>query len=863
MVTTTDNNSTDGSGVRPVQIVSEMRSSYLDYAMSVIVARALPDARDGLKPVQRRILFAMQELGINPNTPFKKCARMVGDVMGKYHPHGDSAIYEALVRMAQPFSMRYPLITGQGNFGSVDGDPPAAMRYTEARLAPISSELLSDLDRNTVNMVPNFDDSLTQPEVLPARLPNLLLNGASGIAVGMATNIPPHNINELTLAIDYLITNPEATVDELMVLLRGPDFPTAGTIFDRTEIRQAYATGRGRLVMHARIALEETSSGRSQIIVTELPYQVNKAALLERIAEQVRSKVIEGITDLRDESDRNGMRMVIELGRNASYHAVRSQLLKHSALQSVFHVNLVALVTTEDTRPLDIEFVEDEAVFDSEWIEDRGKNRSPSDVTGRPETLSLRESLQAFIDHRRQVVQRRSVFDRHKARQRRHILAGLLKAIENLDEIIDTIRSAESAEVAKASLMDSPHNLTDRQAQAVLDLQLRRLAHLESSKIIQEYDELVTFINELNELLGSQEKIDDVLKADNAELREKYGDERRTQIVESPVDDISAADLIPHQQVVVTMSETNYVKRVPLETYRTQHRGGKGVAGQRLRDEDKIKLLLSCDTHDRLLIFAASGRVFALPAHEINDSSRTAQGVHIRNLVEFGEDHDGDQVTAVIAIKDQDQSNDDQAAMIFATEKGEVKRTLRSRFDQVRRNGIIAMNLKPDDRLVSVSPAAIDSTAILVSSDGYAVRFELGKLREASRTSGGVKGIKLNPGARLVGLVIDSEGDDILVMSNEGKGKRTPISDYPVKGRGTRGVRTFGSTNDVDLIGAAAVREDDQLMIITKNGQMLRTRAGDVRQSSRATKGVMTQKPTAGDSLAAFAIDLADREQEI
>ena len=578
MVTTTSVDDSDGSGVRPVQIETEMRSAYLDYAMSVIVARALPDARDGLKPVQRRILFGMQDLGVNPNSAFKKAARMVGDVMGKYHPHGDAAIYEALVRMAQPFSMRYPLITGQGNFGSIDGDPPAAMRYTEARLAPISLELLADLDRDTVDMVPNFDDSLRQPEVLPARLPNLLLNGASGIAVGMATNIPPHNLNELTNAIDYLISDPNATVDELMKHLDGPDFPTAGIIYDRNQIRQAYATGRGRIVMHARIALEETTSGRSQIIVTELPYQVNKAALLERIAEQVRAKVIEGITDLRDESDREGMRIVIELGRNASYYSVRNQLLKHSALETAYHVNLVALVTQEDDGPEEIEFVDDEAIFDTEWAPDRLDEFDQAEVTGRPETLSIREAMQAFIDHRREVIRRRSIFDRHKARQRRHILAGLLKAIDNLDEIIDTIRQAESAELAKASLMSDPHQLTDRQAQAVLDLQLRRLAQLESSRISEEYNELQEFINSLNELLASQQKIDDVIRADNEELREKYGDSRRTQIVESPPDDLSAADLIPHQQIVVTMSETNYVKRVPVETYRTQHRGGKGVA---------------------------------------------------------------------------------------------------------------------------------------------------------------------------------------------------------------------------------------------------------------------------------------------
>ena len=566
--------------IRDTRIEDEMRESYLDYAMSVIVSRALPDVRDGLKPVQRRILFGAQEMGVAPNSAFKKTARIVGEVMGKFHPHGDSAIYDALVRMAQDFSLRYPLVTGQGNFGSVDGDPPAQMRYTEARLAPIATELLADLDRATVDFQPNFDGSINEPEVLPARIPNLLLNGASGIAVGMATNIPPHNLNEICDAVALVIETPDCSVDDLMKLVRGPDFPTAASIYNRYEIRQALATGRGKITMRAKIEREEADTGRQRLIVSELPYQVNKATLLERIAHLVRSRRIDGISDLRDESDREGMRVVIELTRGAGYQSVRAQLYKHTALQSTFAVNMLAL------------------------------------IDGQPRVIGLREALQAFIDHRREVIRRRSEFDLEKARERAHILEGLLKALEDLDRVIAAIRRARSAESAKTALQRRPFGLSERQAQAVLDMQLRRLARLEREQIENEHRELSERIAYLDDLLANPEKIDGLIKEDCEQLKQQYGDERRTQVFDQPVDDISEEDLVAHQEIVVTISDRGYMKRVPLETYRTQHRGGRGVTGMGTREEDAVRHMIVCDTHDSLLLFTHTGRVYSLRGYE-------------------------------------------------------------------------------------------------------------------------------------------------------------------------------------------------------------------------------------------------------
>ena len=797
-----------------VRIEDEMRVSYLDYAMSVIVSRALPDVRDGLKPVQRRILFGMLELGLGPGSAFKKTARVTGEVMGKFHPHGDTAIYDALVRLAQDFTMRYPLITGQGNFGSIDGDPPAQMRYTEARLAPIASELLVDIDRNTVDVQPNFDDSINEPIVLPARLPNLLLNGGSGIAVGMATNIPPHNLNEIADALKLIIENPEATLDELMEIVKGPDFPTAGAIFNQAEIRQAYATGRGRVTMRAVMTMEESAQGRTQIVVTELPYQVNKANLLERIADLVRSKRIEGISDLRDESDRHGMRMVIELSRGAAYATVRNLLHKHTALQSTFAVNMLAL------------------------------------DNGQPKTLTLKEALKAFVDHRREVIRRRAEFDLEKAQERAHILEGLLKALDVLDEVIAAIRQAESADAAKTALQAAPFELSERQAQAVLDMQLRRLAQLESQKIQDESDELMTLIADLEDLLANPEKIDAVITDDCDDLKEQYGDARRTQVFAAAVEDFSEEDLVPHQQIAVTISDRGYMKRVPLETYRLQGRGGRGVTGMATREEDAVRHLIVCDTHDSLLMFTRTGKVFSLKGYEVPEGSRQARGLPVVNLIEMDAE---DRVTAVVVVKDFARDS-----LVLATERGEVKRTPLDQFESVRRAGLIAMNLKSGDSLLTARAASEADDVILVSSDGQAMRFNVGSLRVASRASGGVRGIRLREDATLIALVVDRDGDDLLVVTERGLGKRTPIDEYPSKGRGGQGVLTFRVSGQTGPIAVAAVvQATEELILVSAEGIVMRTRADTVSQQGRSTRGVHVMNVGDDDRVASLArIDL-------
>jgi DNA gyrase subunit A len=797
-----------------VRIEDEMRVSYLDYAMSVIVSRALPDVRDGLKPVQRRILFGMLELGLGPGSAFKKTARVTGEVMGKFHPHGDSAIYDALVRLAQDFTMRYPLITGQGNFGSVDGDPPAQMRYTEARLAPIASELLVDIDRNTVDFQPNFDDSINEPTVLPARLPHLLLNGGSGIAVGMATNIPPHNLNEIADAIKLVIDKPEATLDDLMEIVKGPDFPTAGAIFNQEEIRQAYATGRGRVTMRAVMTMEESAQGRTQVVVTELPYQVNKANLLERIAELVRAKRIEGISDLRDESDRHGMRMVVELSRGASYNTVRNLLYKHTALQSTFAVNMLAL---DD---------------------------------GQPKTLTLKEALKAFIDHRREVIRRRAEFDLEKAQERAHILQGLLKAFNLLDQVIAAIRGAESADAAKTALQAAPFELSERQSQAVLDMQLRRLAQLESQKIEDEAEELMALIAQLEDLLANPGKIDTIIKDDCDELKETHGDARRTQVFAAAVEDFSEEDLVPHQQIAVTISDRGYMKRVPLETYRVQGRGGRGVTGMTTREEDVVRHLIVCDTHDSLLMFTKNGKVFSLKGYEVPEASRQARGLPVVNLIEMDVE---DQVTAVVVVGDFTRDS-----LVLATERGEVKRTPLVQFASVRRAGLIAMNLKPDDSFHSARAASESDDVILISTDGQAMRFNVGSLRVASRASGGVRGIRLRAKARLIALVVDRDGDDLLVVTERGLGKRTPIGEYPTKGRGGQGVLTFRVSDQTGSIAVAAVvAASEELMLVSADGIVMRTRADTISQQGRSTRGVHVMNVGDDDRVASLArIDL-------
>ncbi len=816
---------------RPIKIEEEMRTSYLDYAMSVIVARALPDVRDGLKPVQRRILYAMSDMGLTSGSAYKKSARIVGEVLGKYHPHGDSPVYEAMVRLAQPFSLRYPLVDGQGNFGSIDGDPPAAMRYTEARLSAIAMELLVDLDKNTVDFFENFDGSLKEPLPLPARLPNLLANGAAGIAVGMATNIPPHNLTELCDAIIRLVDDPETTGADLADIVTGPDFPTGGVAFryethkipgvdgegptteKRDAIRTAYADGKGRVVLRARVHVEETSKGnRNQIIVTELPYQTNKAALVEKIANLVRAKRIDGISDLRDESDRHGMRIVIELKREAQPKQLLNALYKHTQMQSAFAVNMLAL------------------------------------VEGQPRTVSLKKILESYLDHRRDVIRRRSEFELEKAKERAHILEGLLKAIDMLDQVIKTIRGAASADDAKTKLMAKPFDLTDRQAQAVLDMQLRRLARLERDKIKEEYGELIKQINYLEDLLANPRKIDFLIRDDAEELKDKFGDERRTLIMDQEPEEFSEEDMVAHQEVVVTISARGYVKRIPLSTYRSQRRGGVGIIGARTKEDDDIRHLLVADTHDRLIFFTDRGRCFQVKTWEVDEGKREARGVSVMQLLMLDQ---SERITAVVRASG-DVENE---FMVMGTKLGEVKKTPMKNFANVRRDGLIAMDLEPADELVNAHICSDDDDAIMVTAGGQAIRFAVSALRSASRLSGGVRGIKLAKGDAVIGLEIARKGHDLLVASAQGHGKRTPVEEYPRHNRGGQGVITFKThAKSGPLVHARAVDPEHELMMISEQGIMLRTPVKHISQQGRPTQGVKLMDVGGDDRVAAIAI---------
>jgi DNA gyrase subunit A len=797
--------------IQPVKIEEEMRASYLDYAMSVIVARALPDVRDGLKPVQRRILYAMSEMGLRPGSAFKKSASVVGEVMGKFHPHGDAPIYDAMVRMAQPWSMRYPLVTGQGNFGSVDADPPAAMRYTEARLAPIAEELLVDIDKNTVDWIPNYDESHDEPTVLPSRIPNLLVNGSGGIAVGMATNIPPHNLSEICDAIARLIDNPDLTVEQLSEIVKGPDFPTAATIIGREGIRNAYATGQGRVLIRAKAHIEEMArGGRYQIIVTELPFQVNKAALVEKIADLVKDKRMDGISDLRDESDRTGMRIVIELKREARPQQVLNQLYKHTAMQSSFAVHMLAL------------------------------------VDGQPRTITLPVALKQHIIFRREVIRRRSEFDLEKARERDHIVSGLLKAISQLDRIIRLIRGSASAAAAKEALMQRPFDFSDRQAQAILDMQLRRLAALERKQLEDEHEELTKQINYLVDLLASPHKMDALVKEDALDLKKRFGDVRRTQILEQELGDFTDEDLIPHGPMVVTLSTRGYIKRIALDTYRPQHRGGRGIIGMVTRDEDAVRRLLIADMHDSLLFFTERGRVFQLKTHEIPDASRQAKGIPLINLIDIAQD---ELITAVVAV-----SSFDQDAMLLGTKLGEIKRTPLSEFSAVRRNGLIAMNLEAGDELIAAKLARAEDHIVFATRLGVANRFAVKDLRVASRSSGGVRGLRLGPGDQVVSLEVVIPGGQLLTVSANGYGKRTPFQEYSVHARGGSGMANFKITDKTGpVIAARAVNGTRELMIISTDGVVLRTTVESIRITGRSAQGVHIMNIGPHDSVAAIA----------
>ncbi len=803
--------------IKPTQIVDEMRSSYLDYAMSVIVARALPDIRDGLKPVQRRILYAMQDLGMRPNVQHKKSARLVGEVLGKWHPHGEGAVYDAQVRMAQPFTLRVPLVDGQGNFGSVDNDPPAAMRYTEARMAAVAEEMLANIDQDTVDFIDNFDATLQEPTVLPTRIPNLLVNGASGIAVGMATNIPPHNLTEVCDAVIYLVDHPNATIEELMAFVKGPDFPTGGTIMGAAGIRDAYSTGRGQVIVRAKAEIEPMRlSNRMQIIVSELPYQVNKAALISKIAALAKDRKLEGISDIRDESDRQGMRIVMELRSGVQPRVVLNNLYKFTAMQSTFSANMLAL------------------------------------VDGMPRVITLRQALRHFLEFRREVIRRRTEFELKKARQRVHILAGLRIAISHLDEVIQLIRNSESAQAAKQQLI-ARFGLDDDQSQAILDMQLRRLAALEREQLEKEYQDIRQAIREMEELLADDRKVLNEIKKELRQVKKKHGDDRRTDISQE-AHDLSREELEAHEQIVVTLSQSGYIKRIPANTYRNQHRGGKGVGGMTTRDDDAVKHLLVVDTHDRLLFFTNKGRVYSLTAFELRaDTSRNTRGVPVVNVISAGSTEN---VTALIGMSDEEFQSEDHV-LVLATSRGKVKRIALSTVANVRPSGYNMMNLVDDDELVSVRPAGPKDDIILVTRNGRALLFGQKEIRlYKSRGGMGVKGINLIDDDRVISMDVGTEDTRLLVISKLGFGKITPLSSYRrYENKGGQGVKTFKITDETGPIADAKLIDDSkEVYIVSEHAQVLRTNLSEIRNTSgRNTKGVTIFKPAEGDAVASIS----------
>ena len=825
--------------VLPINIEEEMRQSYLDYAMSVIVGRALPDVRDGLKPVHRRVLFAMRELGNDWNKPYKKSARVVGDVIGKYHPHGDVAVYDTIVRMAQPFSLRYMLVDGQGNFGSVDGDAPAAMRYTEVRMAKIAHELLADIDRETVDFVPNYDESEQEPEVLPARIPNLLINGSAGIAVGMATNIPPHNLTEIVNGCLALIDDPAVSIVDLMQIIPGPDFPTAGIINGARGIAEAYATGRGRIYVRARSEIEiDEKSGKQSIIITELPYQVNKARLIERIAELVKEKKIDGITELRDESDKDGMRVVIELRRGEVAEVMINNLYQHTQLQTVFGINMVALVDNQ------------------------------------PRLLNIKQILEAFIRHRREVVTRRTIYDLRKARERAHILEGLAVALVNIDPIIAMIKAAASPAEAKDKLMATawapgvvvqmleragaqasrPEGLSDEyglgaggyklseaQAQAILDMRLHRLTGLEQDKILKEYEEFLVKIADLLEILGSGERLMQVIRDELNEIKEQYGDARRTEIIASQ-EDLTIEDLITEEDVVVTLSHEGYAKSQPVTSYSAQRRGGKGKAATAVKEEDFIDKLFVVNTHDTILCFSNIGKVYWLKVYELPQAGRTARGKPIINLLPLGE---GERIRAMLPIREYGEDK----FVFFATEQDTVKKTPLTDFSRPRSSGIIAIEMREGDHLVGVELTSGDQDVILFSSSGKSIRFNEQDARPMGRNAVGVRGIKLGEGHKVISLLLAVEGH-VLTVTENGYGKRTPVSDYPVHGRGGLGVISIQTTRrNGQVTGAELIQEGDEVMLITSGGTLVRTRGDEISVMGRNTQGVKLISLDEGEKL--------------
>ncbi len=804
--------------VNTIDINQEMRNSYLDYAMSTIVARALPDARDGLKPVHRRILYAMHDMGIRHNTPHRKSARIVGEVLGKYHPHGDTSVYDAMVRMAQDFSMRYLLVDGQGNFGSVDGDSAAAMRYTEARLARIANELLEDIEKETVDFVPNFDDSLTEPELLPARLPNLLLNGTSGIAVGMATNIPPHNLGELCDAIAYLIDRQDeiddVTLDDLIQFVKGPDFPTGGVIVGTEGIRNAYATGRGRIVVRGVATIEELprNPDRQRINITELPFQVNKAMLIERIAELVNKGIISDISDLRDASDRRGISVIVELKRNAQPLKVLNQLYKHTALQTTFGVQMLALV---DKKPV---------------------------------LLSLKRALQIYIDHRVVVITRRTQFDLEKALRRQHILAGLLIALDHLDAIIETIRQSPDADVARTRLMDS-FGLSEAQATAILDMQLRRLAALERQKIEDEYNEVTAHIAYLQELLADRHKILALIKADVLALKENYGDARRSQIALGLDAEINMEDIIPDEDVLISITQRGYIKRTPLAAYRKQQRGGKGLIGMATREEDALEHLFAAGSHNTILFFSNQGKVYSEKAYNIPELDRTAKGTSLMNILPLLPE---EKITAALAVHDFA----DAEYLVMITRKGRIKRVAVSEFENVRPSGLIAVNLDDDDMLGWVKLTRGGQDLILISEQGRGIRFSEEDVRPMGRAAAGVYAMKLDDWDNLAGADVATDKGYLLLITEKGYGKQTPLTEYRTQQRYGQGVRAMNLTPERTgkIISARVVEPGDEVTCISVNGIMLRTAVDDISIQSRMTQGVRVMDLRDGDAVASVAV---------
>ncbi len=804
-----------------VNLTSEMKTSFIDYAMSVIVARALPDVRDGLKPVHRRILYGMNELGVTPEKPHKKSARITGDVMGKYHPHGDSSIYEAMVRMAQWWSYRYMLVDGHGNFGSMDGDGAAAQRYTEARMSKIALEMLRDINKNTVDYIDNYDASEREPVVLPARFPNLLVNGATGIAVGMATNIPPHNLGESIDAVKLVIDNPDATTRDIMEVLPGPDFPTGALVMGKSGIHRAYETGKGSIVLRSRTEIEEMKNGRERIVVTEFPYMVNKTKVHEHIVRLVQEKRIDGITAVRDESNREGVRFVIEVRRDASAHVILNNLFKLTQMQTNFSFNMLAI------------------------------------QNGVPKILSLREILLAYIEHQKEVVTRRTAFDKEKAEARAHILAGLLIALDHIDEVIRIIRNSETDAEAQTELM-AKFELSERQSQAILDMRLRRLTGLERDKIQSEYDELIALIADLADILAKPERVVAIIKEELDEVKRKFADDRRTELMVGEVLSLEDEDLIEEADVLITLSNKGYIKRLNQAEFTAQKRGGRGVQGTGVKDDDFVKELVSTSTHDRLLFFTNKGRVYRLKGYEIPEYGRTAKGLPVVNLLKLDE---GETIQTIINVQ-QDRSDD--SYLFFTTRHGVVKRTSVTEFANIRQNGLKALNLKDEDELINVFLTDGAADVIIGTKFGYSVRFNETAVRSMSRIATGVRGVNLREGDQVVGAGVIAEGDEVLVITEKGYGKRTLASEYPTKGRGGKGIKTANITDkNGPLAGLMTVTGEEDLMIITNTGVIIRTSVANISQTGRSTMGVKVMRLDQNAQIVTFTSVEADDKEDV